>query len=192
VGYVFTDPPVEVLTLSPVTDGTAQKAELLLNKENPITTVLQVAPSSCQGELAEYQGEDGVWHGFFLGTDGRYATINHMVYVEGRSVYSATIQKVWAPLFGVVAGRNLRIATKCYNARGTSMGEGYLYFGTSYAPWAGGNIECKDATSPYAFCGYLGQQEQLTVSGAALTAAVAVRSSGYLLAAAGAAAALLV
>jgi hypothetical protein len=154
--------------------------------------VLQVAPSSCQGELAEYQGEDGVWHGFFLGTDGRYATINHMVYVEGRSVYSATIQKVWAPLFGVVAGRNLRIATKCYNARGTSMGEGYLYFGTSYAPWTGGDIECKDATSPYAFCGYLGQSEQLTVSGAALTAAVAVRSSGYLLAAAGAAAALLV
>jgi hypothetical protein len=59
--YRFKSAPVATLNFNNVTDGTDKAGDVLLNDGNPIVTRLGVSPAYCNGEVAEYQGEDKAW-----------------------------------------------------------------------------------------------------------------------------------
>ncbi|KAG5187777.1 hypothetical protein JKP88DRAFT_267751 [Tribonema minus] len=151
--FRFVAPPVPAVTLNALTDGTKDAGDALITPGNPIVLLNGVAPRYCYGSQTQYQGEDGGWLNYFLGADGHYVDLNHIVYVLGQNMFSETIQLPWRTLYSTFAGRNLRMLVTCQDALGLQLGVGYLYFGVTYAPWAGAAITCAGARASPVFCG---------------------------------------
>ncbi|CAM9360309.1 unnamed protein product, partial [Scytosiphon promiscuus] len=125
--YRFQDPAfpgIEMPLAQPFSPGDTQ-----LNEGNPIVEI-DGSPVDwgCNGDKAEYLGEDGEWYHWFTGSDGQSFNLTHVFYAtDFDHLNIATIQSVWTPnLEAALYNRSVRLLIHCNNQ--VNYEEGYVLF----------------------------------------------------------------
>ncbi|CAN0093763.1 unnamed protein product, partial [Pylaiella littoralis] len=126
-GYRFSDPAVPSFDLPEAAPNSP--GDVLLTAGNGVVTRTgATTETSCNGDSAEYYGEDGFWYNQFIKTDGESHELTHVFYPTSRNLYAATIQENWEPnLRGLLENRTVRIRVWCTNDERAE----YLFFRVS-------------------------------------------------------------
>ncbi|CAN0261324.1 unnamed protein product [Ectocarpus sp. 12 AP-2014] len=125
--FRFEDPAVpgiEMPLAQPLSPGDTQ-----LNEGNPIVELDGSEVSwGCNGDMAEYQGEDGEWYFWYTGSDGQRYNLTHVFYTtDFDQLHIATIQSAWSPnLEAALHNRYVRLLIHCSNQ--VNHEDGYLIF----------------------------------------------------------------
>ncbi|CAM9231177.1 unnamed protein product [Hapterophycus canaliculatus] len=117
-------PGIEMPLAQPFSPGDIQ-----LNEGNPIAELDGSSVDwGCNGDEAEYLGEDGEWYHWFTGSDGQAYNLTHVFYATNFDHLNiATVQSVWSPnLEAALYNRSVRLLIHCNNQ--VNHEEGYVLF----------------------------------------------------------------
>ncbi|CAM9761712.1 unnamed protein product [Discosporangium mesarthrocarpum] len=107
----------------------------IVNKtgEEPIT--------ACNGDQAEYLGEDGLWRSNYTGSDGVSRALDHVFYTAYQSeLWISTIQAVWSPnIEATLMNRTIRLHISCYD-RGDDIRTEQVSFQVGAEPLGCGDL----------------------------------------------------
>eukprot|EP00903_Cladosiphon_okamuranus_P017428 g16052.t1 len=134
-GYRFADPALPSFDLPEAVPNSP--GDVVLTTGNSVVTKTGAATETyCNGDSAEYYGEDGMWYSEFVKADGDTHELKHVFYPTQRNLYAATIQSVWEPnLRGILFNRTVRLTIWCTNDERAQ----YLFFRVS-----GEEATCED------------------------------------------------
>ncbi|CAN0412459.1 unnamed protein product, partial [Discosporangium mesarthrocarpum] len=114
-GYRFQYPALPSIDM-PEAQPNSPGDVLLLDGNNIVEKTEEVTETSCNGDQAEYLGEDGYWRNSWVGSDGNTYELDHVFYVSGRDLWVSTIQATWAPnLEEILINRTVRLEIWCSN-----------------------------------------------------------------------------
>ncbi|CAM9591361.1 unnamed protein product [Pylaiella littoralis] len=125
--YRFEEPAVPGVVLPaavPYSPG-----DTWLNEGNPIVNINGTTTyQGCNGEIAEYQGEDGEWYFYWTGSDGQLYNLTHVFYTTYQDRLNvAIIQQPWSPnLENALLNRFVRLSIYCNNVNNRVTG--YVLF----------------------------------------------------------------
>ncbi|CAM9948309.1 unnamed protein product [Ectocarpus sp. 6 AP-2014] len=114
-GYRFSDPALPSFDIPEAVPNSP--GDVLLTTSNSVVTRTGATTETyCNGDSAEYSGEDGYWYNEFVKSDGETHELKHVFYPTQRDLYAATIQANWEPnLRGLLENRIVRLQVYCTN-----------------------------------------------------------------------------